>query len=97
MCGLQVIVVIKEMASSTMRSIALNYMHYTSPLSKAHVKTLSRLKKRDDIVVTKPDKGSGIVVMNKSEYIRLLSAVSIDNATKFACLMTNAKTFVDAH
>ena len=42
------------------------------------------LKKRDDIVVTKPDKGSGIVVMDKSEYLRLLSAASVDDTTKFA-------------
>ena len=48
------------------------------------MKALNRLKKRDDIVVTKPDKGSGIVVMDKSEYIRLLSEASIDDATKFA-------------
>ena len=39
---------------------------------------------RDDIVITKPDKGSGIVVMDKSEYIRLLSAASVYDNTKFA-------------
>ena len=27
-----------------------------------------KLKKRDDIVITKPDKGSGVVVMDKSDY-----------------------------
>ena len=48
------------------------------------MKALNRLKKRDDIVVTKPDKGSGIVVMDKSEYLRLLSAASIDDTTKFS-------------
>ena len=57
----------------------------TSPSPpKALVKALNRLKKRDDIVVTKPDKGSGIVVMDKSEYLRLLSAASIDDTTKFS-------------
>ena len=48
------------------------------------MEALNRLKKREDIVVTKPDKCSGIVVMDKSEYIRLLSAASIDNVTKLA-------------
>ena len=75
----------KELASSTLRSIALNYIQRTSPSPpKALVKALNCLKKRDDIVVTKPDKGSGIVVMDKCEYIRLLSAASIDDATKFS-------------
>lgn len=59
----------KEFASSTLRSIALNYIKSTSPSPpKALVKALNRLKKRDDIVVIKPDKGSGIVVMDKSEF-----------------------------
>ena len=77
----------KELASSTLRSIALNYIQCASPSPpKALVKALNCLKKRDDIVVTKPDKGSGIVVMDKCEYIRLLSAASIDDATKFSCV-----------
>ena len=32
---------------------------------------------------TKPDKGSGVVMMDKPEYIRLVSAASVDNTTKF--------------
>ena len=67
-----------------MHLIALNCIKSTSPSPpKALVKELNRLKKRDDIVVTRPDKGSGIVVMDKSEYLRLLSAASIDDTTKF--------------
>ena len=74
----------KELAGSTLRSIALNYIQRTSPnLPKALVKALNRLKKRDDIVITKPDKGSGVVVMDKPEYIRLLRAASVDNTSKF--------------
>ena len=75
----------KELASSTLRSIALNYIQRTSPNPpKALVKALNRLKKRDNIIITKPDKGSGVVVMDKPEYIRLLSAASVDNTSKFA-------------
>ena len=74
----------KELASSTLRSIALNYMQRTSPKPpKALGKALNRLTKRDDIVITKPDKGSGVVIMDEAEYIRLLSAVSIDDTSKF--------------
>ena len=74
----------KELASSTLRSIALNYIQCTSPNPpKALAKALNRLKKHDDIVITKPDKGSRVVVMDKPEYIRLLSAASVDNTSKF--------------
>ena len=48
------------------------------------MEALNRLKKREDIVVTKPDKGSGIVIMDKSEYLRLLSAALIHDVIKFA-------------
>jgi len=43
----------------------------------------SMIKKWDDIVITKPDKGSGVVVMDKSEYIRQLNEASIDDLTEF--------------
>ena len=42
-----------------------------------------QLKKRDDIVITRPDKGSGVVVMDKSEYVSLLKESSIGDETKF--------------
>ena len=75
----------KELASSTLHSIALNYIQRTTPSApKALVKALHRLKKRDDIVVTKPDNGCGIVVTDKPDYIRLVSAASIDDTNKFA-------------
>ena len=65
-------------------SIALNYIQRSSPNPpKALVKALNGLKKRDDIFITKPDKGSGVVVMDKTDYIRLLSAASVDNTSKF--------------
>ena len=58
----------KEWASSTLRSIALNYIQRSSPNPpKALVKAVNRLKKHDDIIITKPDKGSGVVVMDKSD------------------------------
>ncbi|XP_068680211.1 uncharacterized protein [Montipora capricornis] len=47
------------------------------------VKAIAQLKQRDDIIITKPDKGSGVVIMDKVEYIRLLNKASIDDSTKF--------------
>ena len=74
----------KELTSATLRSIALNYIERKSPdPAKALVEALNSLKKRDDIVITKPDKGSGVVIMDRDEYNRLLSEASVDNTSKF--------------
>ena len=74
----------KELAAATLRSIALNYIKRKGPKPpKPLVRSIQKLKKRDDIVITKPDKGSGVVVMDKLEYIRLLSEASINDLTKF--------------
>ena len=48
------------------------------------LRAISQLKKRNDIVVTKPDTGSGVVVMDKSDYVRLLKESSINDGAKFA-------------
>ena len=70
--------------AATLRSIALNYIERKGPRPpKALVRSINQLKKRDDIVIRKPDKGSGVVVMNKSDYVRLLSEASINDETKF--------------
>ena len=50
---------------------------------EALVKAIEELKRRDDIVITKPDKGSGVVVMDKCQYLRLLSEASINDTGKF--------------
>ena len=51
----------KELAAATLRPIALNYIEQKSPrLPKALVRSINQLKKRDDIVISKPDKGSGV-------------------------------------
>ena len=74
----------KELAAATLRSIALNYSKCKGPAPpKAMLRAISQLKKRNDIVVTKPDKGSGVVVMDKSDYVRLLKESSINDEAKF--------------
>ena len=47
------------------------------------LRAIGQLKKRDDIIITKLDKGSGVVVMDKSDYVRLLKESSINDETKF--------------
>ena len=47
------------------------------------LRALKHLRKRDDIVVTKPDKGTGVVVMDKEHYNKLLHEASVNNQEKF--------------
>ena len=72
----------KELAAATLRSIALNYIKRkgpTPPKSRAR----GQLKKRDDIVITRPDEGSGVVILDKSEYVSLLKESSIRKTKSF--------------
>ena len=65
----------KDLAATT-ATIALNCIERKgSKPPKTLVKSINKLKKRDDIVITKPDKGSGVVVMDKSDYVRLLRCI----------------------
>ncbi|KAL9988150.1 hypothetical protein ACROYT_G002558 [Oculina patagonica] len=74
----------KELAAATLRSVALNYIQRKGPQPpKTLLTAIEQLKRRSDIVITKPDKGSGVVVMDKTEYIRLLSEASVNDTNKF--------------
>ena len=56
-----------------LRSIALNYRERTGPAPpKAMLRTIRQPKERDDIVITKLDKGSDVVVMDKTDYVHFL-------------------------
>ena len=74
----------KELAATILRSIALNYVKQKGPTpSKSTLRAIGQLKKNEDIVITRPDKGSGVVVIDKAEYVRLLKEASISDETKF--------------
>ena len=49
-------------------------------------KAINQLKRNNDIVITKPDKGSGVVIMDKTEYLRLLSEASVSDTKKFSAV-----------
>ena len=74
----------KDLASATLRSIALNYIASRDPKPpKALLQAINNLKRREDIITAKPDKGSGVVVMGKTDYLRLLHDASIRDSAKF--------------
>ena len=74
----------KELAAATLRSIALNYMKRKGPTPpKSMLTAIGQLEKRDDIVITRPDKGSGVLILDKTEYVSLLKGSCISDETKF--------------
>ena len=74
----------KDLTAATLWSIALNYAERRTPTApKSLRRAIGQLRKRDDIVVTKPEKGTGVVVMDKSHYNTLLKEASVDNKEKF--------------
>ena len=73
----------KELAAATLRSIALNYIKRKGRAPpKSMLRAIGQLKKRDEIVITRPDKGSGVVILDKTEYVSLLKESSISDETK---------------
>ena len=50
-----------------------------------YYKLLKSLKEDKSIIVTRPDKGRGIVLMNKSDYLSKMQAI-LNDSTKFECL-----------
>ena len=74
----------KDLASATLRSIALNYIAIRDPKPpRALLQAINNLKRREGVIITKPDKGSSVLVMDKTDYLRLLCDASIQDTAKF--------------
>ena len=74
----------KELATATLRSIALNYIERKGPKPpRSLLRALSKLQRRDDIVITRPDKGNGVVILDNVEYTELFKCSSVNQTDKF--------------
>ena len=51
-------------------------------MHKECFRAINRLRKNNDILVTKPDKDSGVVFLNKSDYVDKMNKI-LDNQSKF--------------
>ena len=51
-------------------------------MHKKCFRAIDRLRKNDDIIITKPDKGSGVVLLNKSDYVDKTNEL-LDDQAKF--------------
>ena len=66
--------------------IANNYVTSYKPTKSTLIKhgILKKLRSNDNIVIVKPDKGSGVVILNKSEYIVMINEIIIDKTKSVA-------------
>ena len=51
-----------------------------SPLTKKHLVALKELRTREDILLSKPDKGAGVVPMNKNDYVEKMTLILSDDS-----------------
>ena len=57
-----------------------NYKPSKSTLNKHNI--LKRLRNNNNIVIVKPDKGSGVVILNKPNYINMINEI-VNDTSKF--------------
>ena len=50
--------------------------------TKEIVNTINTIKKNDKIIIAKPDKGSGVVLLDKTEYLGKMNNI-LNDSTKF--------------
>ena len=51
-------------------------------MHKECFRAINKLRKNDDIITTKPDKGSGVVLLNKSDYVNEMNKI-LDDQSRF--------------
>ena len=50
-----------------------------TPITRRHIDSLKELRNRQDILMSRPDKGSGIVLMNRIDYVDKMNDILPDN------------------
>ena len=51
-----------------------------NPLSKQHILALRNLSKDETITISRPDKGRGVVILNRNDYINKVQTILSDNS-----------------
>ncbi|XP_037773698.1 uncharacterized protein LOC119569744 [Penaeus monodon] len=68
-----------------------NQETYSSDFTEQVTNSLQNLKSDEHIVITKPDKGRGIVLLSRTDYINKLSSI-LSDSSKFQLLNVNLAT-----
>ena len=68
---------------STAYKFFFNFKSVECPIfTRDDINILKNLGKKRDVVISKPDKGNGVVIQNREDYVEKMSAI-LDDATKF--------------
>ena len=74
----------KDIIVSSLKSMCEKYCDFNNQHMPRSLKAACiNLRKNSDIIITKPDKGNGVVLLDKSDYISLLKKASVDDSSKF--------------
>ena len=80
---------------STIKSIACRFFYNFKPykifspiFNKSDIQTLRNLSSDSSIIISKPDKGNGVVILNKQDYISKMNEI-LDDSTKFKKIHTD--------
>ena len=59
-----------------------------------HLAALKGLKRNKELVISRPDKGNGVVVMDKQDYVRKMTCIlsNEDKFQKLGCVKKNGNT-----
>ena len=73
---------ISNIAYSAVNDIKCLKDVFSPVFSKADFDTLKKLKETPNLIITRPDKGNGVVVLNKDDYISKMNVI-LDDTAKF--------------
>ena len=60
------------------------------PMHRECLSAIKSLRSNNNILITKPDKGSGMVILNKTDYIKKMNSI-LEDKTKFLTLGPSSK------
>ena len=69
---------LKQLALDAFYSFKPN--HIPKNLSKSEWLALKELSKNKDIIITLPDKGNGVVVLNRHDYVTKMNSLLLDRS-----------------
>ena len=52
------------------------------PVTREHLDAIKELKRNKDLVITRPDKGNGVVIIARKDYVEKMKPI-LDDRTKF--------------
>ena len=74
----------RKQCKATLIDIEQRYVHAKIditgfPLSKEELNSIKELKRNNNIVISRPDKGNGVVILNREDYVKKMNVILTDS------------------